>query len=171
MQTIKLLICYHRSAPLLNDEILTPIHVGRRGAENDSWLSENMIGDDTGENISGYNNCYNELTAVYWAWKNYDKLGSPEYIGLAHYRRHFVLDESGRGVYNIPFTTVQDYLRQLNYSPQNLTVFLTAVILSVILIRLRVMCAATSLNITGLKISSLQWILLKGFPGILRFIM
>ena len=34
------------------------------------------------------------MTGVYWAWKNYNLLGNPEFIGLAHYRRQFIFDES-----------------------------------------------------------------------------
>lgn len=76
---VKLLICYHKPFYLFKDEVLTPIHVGRANAmkrmdhesENFKWLMENMIGDDTGENISGRNDYYNEMTALYWAWKNY----------------------------------------------------------------------------------------------------
>lgn len=48
-----------------------------------------MIGDDTGENISKLNRDVNEMSAIYWAWKNYEKLGNPDYIGLCHYRRLF----------------------------------------------------------------------------------
>ena len=39
-----------------------------------------MIGDDTGDNISDKNREYCELTGIYWIWKNYDKLGNPDYI-------------------------------------------------------------------------------------------
>ena len=60
---IKLLICYHKKDILLKDDVLEPIHVGRafarkRMGEDDPqyrWLAENMIGDDTGENISDKN--------------------------------------------------------------------------------------------------------------------
>ena len=98
---VKLLICYHKPAHLLKDNILTPIHVGRALAKekmdhespNYKWLINNMIGDDTGNNISKKNGSYNEMTCLYWAWKNYDKLGNPDYIGLMHYRRHFILHE------------------------------------------------------------------------------
>lgn len=53
---VKLLICYHKPATLFQDEILTPIHVGRANARkrmdadnpNLKWLMDNMIGDDTG---------------------------------------------------------------------------------------------------------------------------
>ncbi|PCH31293.1 hypothetical protein BGS46_00015, partial [Campylobacter sp. 113] len=100
---IKILIGYHKPAVLLKDEILTPIHLGRSlttqaskdgklSKEDFDWMLENMIGDDTGNNISHLNRYFCELTGIYWAWKNYDKLGNPDYIGFMHYRRLFAFD-------------------------------------------------------------------------------
>lgn len=128
MLNIKLLICYHKKATLFKDDILTPIHVGRTNAakrmepenENYRWLMENMIGDDTGDNISSKNDTYNEMTALYWAWKNYDTLGNPDYIGLMHYRRHFVLQENVQAVYNIKDFDESTYYDVLNYSKENM---------------------------------------------------
>lgn len=128
MKTAKLLICYHKPDTLIKDEIFTPIHVGRaiakqRMDEDDpklKWLLENMIGDDTGENISLQNGSYNELTSLYWAWKNYDELGDPDYIGLMHYRRHFVLKEGEIKVYSINEMDSPHYFDYLNYSPEKL---------------------------------------------------
>lgn len=105
--SIKILVGYHKPAVLLKDDILTPIHLGRALATEASkdgamsqrdyqWMLDNMIGDDTGDNISKENRKYCELTALYWAWKNYDKLGNPDYIGFMHYRRHFILNEKAK---------------------------------------------------------------------------
>lgn len=41
--------------------------------------------DDDGDNISHKNVAYNIMCAKYWAWKNLNS----DYIGIAHYRRHF----------------------------------------------------------------------------------
>lgn len=101
---VKILIAYHKPSVLIKDDCLMPIHLGRALATESSkdgymnyedyqWMLENMIGDDTGENISHLNRTLCELTAIYWAWKNYDKLGDPDYIGLMSYRRLLIFNE------------------------------------------------------------------------------
>ena len=87
---IKILITYKERHKLLKSDILTPIQSGRLMAKE---IFHDMIGDDTGDNISNLNGKYSELSALYWAWKNYDKLGNPEYIGHMHYRRQFLFDK------------------------------------------------------------------------------
>ena len=97
---VKILVCYHKKDILYKSNILVPIHCGRAvatekhkdgqiSAADYDWLLRNTIGDDTGDNISKLNREVNEMTAIYWAWKNYDKLGNPDFIGLCHYRRLF----------------------------------------------------------------------------------
>lgn len=125
---IKLLVCYHKPAQLLRDSILTPIHVGRALAKQKmdhnspdyKWLMSNLIGDDTGENISNKNGTYNEMTSLYWAWKNYDKLDNPDYIGLMHYRRHFVLHEGEIDVIHFDKLDEEHYFDEINYSEEKL---------------------------------------------------
>jgi lipopolysaccharide biosynthesis glycosyltransferase len=102
--SVKILVGYHKPAQLLKSDILVPIHLGRAlatqaskdgmmSAEDYQWMLDNMIGDDTGDNISHLNRYFCELTAIYWAWKNYDKLGNPDYVGFCHYRRFLDFSE------------------------------------------------------------------------------
>lgn len=89
-KSIKIFLSYHRPTELLKNSIFEPIHVGRDIANTKlskydfDWMSVNMIGDNTGNNISSKNPNYCELTAQYWAWKNCQD----DYIGFMHYRRH-----------------------------------------------------------------------------------
>lgn len=87
--TAAIYTAYHRSAPLVHSPSVIPIHVGRARAKRPLI---GMIGDDTGDNLSGHNDSYCELTALYWAWKNAP--ADAEHIGLMHYRR--LLDVTGR---------------------------------------------------------------------------
>lgn len=89
MSELKLFLSYRTQRDLLQNEILTPIQTGRAIANE---VFEEMLGDDTGDNISKENERYCELTAQYWVWKNYDKIGNPEYVGFMHNRRQFIFD-------------------------------------------------------------------------------
>lgn len=87
---------YHKPWVLHKNSVVTPIHAGRTIAMNIAkdgmisakdlkWMKSNMIGDDTGINISDKNRYFAEITAIYWMWKNVKS----KYVGLMHYRRLF----------------------------------------------------------------------------------
>lgn len=82
-ETARILIAMHKPYQIPKGNLYLPVQVGKALSDQDL----RMQGDDVGENISVKNLNYCELTAVYWAWKNLDA----DYIGLAHYRRHFCL--------------------------------------------------------------------------------
>lgn len=97
--TIKILVNYIRPSFLFKTKILTPIHLGRSIAKEASkdgnisdddlkWLYENCIADNDFEgNISNTNRRVGFLTGTYWAYKNYEQLGNPDYFGSFGYRR------------------------------------------------------------------------------------
>lgn len=77
---IKIIVATHIPYWMPEDEMYLPLQVGKAGNP-----AIGFQGDDTGENISDKNPYFCELTGLYWAWKNLNA----DYIGLAHYRRHF----------------------------------------------------------------------------------
>lgn len=92
--------------PTIKQNGYEPIFVGNKvrqqkmkdGEIDEESVRKYMTGavtDDAydGENISDLNRFVNEMTAVYWLWKHYDKIGNPEFIGLSHYRRFFAFNE------------------------------------------------------------------------------
>ncbi len=86
MAEIKIIIAAHKEYPMPTDEIYLPVHVGSEGKQPLPYQP-----DCQGENISAKNPGYCELTGLYWAWKNL----SCDYLGLAHYRRHFTRKSKG----------------------------------------------------------------------------
>lgn len=78
--SIKIIVATHKIYDFPSDDMYIPLHVGKKNKPDLGYQ-----GDDTGDNISLKNPYYCELTAMYWAWKNLKS----EYLGIAHYRRHF----------------------------------------------------------------------------------
>lgn len=96
-----ILVCYHKPFDKIENEFLKPIQVGAEFSDFDL----EMLKDNDGNNISGKNKYYSELTALYWLWKN----SSAEYKGLVHYRRFFDFSNSDvRWINKIP----KDYTRR-----------------------------------------------------------
>ena len=83
-------VCYHKPAPIVKTEFITPIHVGKD--LSDINIPE-AIGDNTGNNISKKNKSWCELTALYWMRHNV----SAEYYGLMHYRRLLNFARNAKG--------------------------------------------------------------------------
>lgn len=66
----------------------------RCGAIFDKRENIDMLGDNTGDNISEKRDSFCELTVQYWAWKNMDA----DYYGLCHYRRYFSFSDEKFGI-------------------------------------------------------------------------
>ncbi|MCI1217120.1 DUF4422 domain-containing protein [Bifidobacterium crudilactis] len=86
---ISVVVATHKPYRMPSDPMYVPIHVG---AELHPDVLPEMLGDDTGDNISDRNGYYSELTGLYWLWKNRQS----EYKGLTHYRRHFATGSISR---------------------------------------------------------------------------
>ncbi|MDE6713211.1 MAG: DUF4422 domain-containing protein [Lachnospiraceae bacterium] len=65
-----------------------PLQVG--AALTKERVSQEALLDCEGDNISERNRQFCELTGLYWIWKN----ACEDYIGLVHYRRHFLLPDN-----------------------------------------------------------------------------
>lgn len=65
--------------------IEAPNYIHVWAGKNHSEIKTDLLGDDTGDHISGKNKYYSELTGLYWTWKNQQA----DIIGSCHYRRFF----------------------------------------------------------------------------------
>lgn len=97
---VKIVVAYHDQAPKQIDPIcvqypdkfvlmLGNSYAYKKGTDEFFDLLQR---DDEGDNISVLNRSVSEFSVTYWAYKNQHRLGYPDMIGLAHYRRVFDLD-------------------------------------------------------------------------------
>ena len=103
---IKIIIAAHKPYRMPTDLIYLPLQVGAKGKESIGYQR-----DDEGENISDLNPYFCELTGLYWAWKNLDA----DYIGLAHYRRHFSMHPHARDKWDavLKYDEIKDDLEKI----------------------------------------------------------
>lgn len=80
--SVKIYTMTHKRFEVPQDAMYVPLQVGSAGKEKLGYLC-----DDTGENISGLNCYYSELTGVYWIWKNDTE---SDIVGVCHYRRYLL---------------------------------------------------------------------------------
>ena len=73
-------VATHKMYKMPDDPAYLPVWAG---AETSKSFCGQFAGDNTGGNISSKNSSYNELSVLYWGWKNVDA----DIKGLAHYRR------------------------------------------------------------------------------------
>lgn len=85
---LSIYVVAHKPFEILGSKVLVPIHVGRADSHFKTEMAD-IIGDDTGENISEKNPQYCEMTAHFWIWKN---VKGTEFVGVCHYRRYFGVD-------------------------------------------------------------------------------
>ncbi len=106
MESVSVFVATHKAFDMpINDPIYKPI---QGGAELYPELRFGYLLDNsgTGGNISLKKELYNELTSVYWAWKN----DNSDIKGICHYRRF--LSKGGKLGKNI--LTKEDILEYLN---------------------------------------------------------
>ena len=77
---IKIVVATHLKYKMPKDKMYLPVLTAVDSNDDFGYQKTNV-----GENISEKNPYYCELTALYWAWKNINV----DYLGIAHYRRHF----------------------------------------------------------------------------------
>lgn len=74
----------HMDYPIVQDDLYKGLCVG-------NIRLHGMLSEQDGKNISEYNERINEVTGLYWIWKN----TKSKYVGMSHYRR-FLMDGDKR---------------------------------------------------------------------------
>lgn len=85
----KLFVIYHEITEPINSDVYQSFAVGK---DVDSFPCQ-FLKDNVGENISNFNNFYNELTGIYWVFKNIDNFKDVDNFGFVHYRRFFIFNK------------------------------------------------------------------------------
>lgn len=80
--------------PSFNQNKYIPVLASAETYTGNNTFFKNILHDNDGDNISIFNQSLNEYTVLYWAHKNYNKIGNPEYVGHCHYRRMFDVDNN-----------------------------------------------------------------------------
>lgn len=97
---------------IIQDEVFTPVRCGAILDHRNTELQQGIIGDNTGDNISEKRYRFNEMTVLYWAWKNV----TADYYGVCHYRRYFSYNLSQKFPINefqlVEDTTISDRTRK-----------------------------------------------------------
>ena len=105
MSRLKIFVVYYgqKPIPLYRSDCVEPIQAGC--ALDGS--REGALRDDLGDNISGKNRVWAELTAHWWLWKNYLPVHPElEYVGFCHYRRFLDFTHAPKNLYlkHVSFT-------------------------------------------------------------------
>lgn len=132
MSKIKILVTYPSKHKIIKNDFCEPIQIGKKFTN--IHLSD-VLSDDSGENISVLYPYYSEITAMYWAWKNFSKIGTDEYIGFMHYNKHFILNECftnnetlDNNLYGFSCYTIKkidnDYYNNIGLDKKNITLLM-----------------------------------------------
>lgn len=95
---VKIFVMTHKHFDIPSDKMYVPLQVG---SAIHPHLGKEYLPDDTGNNISGLNPYFCELTGMYWIWQNIHMSGAKtktasrdldtaDIVGIAHYRRYMV---------------------------------------------------------------------------------
>lgn len=82
----KIFVCTYEDKVFCDNDIFTPIQVGKQY----SHLDLGCLSDDTGDNIAYKNPYYSEQTSLYWIWKNVKGL---DCVGIMQYRKLLQLNK------------------------------------------------------------------------------
>lgn len=93
----RIYICTYEDKVFFDNDIFTPIQVGKKY----TGLDLGYISDDTGDNIAAKNPYYSEQTALYWIWKNVKGL---DCVGIMQYRKLLQLNRRKHVKTNLEIT-------------------------------------------------------------------
>lgn len=80
---VDIFVCAHKK---YDSKVTNPVYKTLSLGDNTELVGDDILRDDSGDNISHMNKFFSELTGYYWVWKNYQ---TKDWVGFCHYRRYF----------------------------------------------------------------------------------